>query len=420
MQVEAQVSNQAVKGRAMDWFGGKSKDVPVDDGHQTGFDDFEVRLGDIIRGERATMGKSLLDVQRELHIRATYIAAIESGDLSAFEAPSFIAGYVRSYARYLGMDPDWCYQRFCAETNFAINPDLERSTPTRPRAEMSGTSELSQGLLSRTRLAEGPEPFWRSMDYGAVGSVAVVLALVLGLGFGGWTVLKEVQRVQLAPADQPPEVMAELDPVIANAVPRMDSVELGANLPTVRGADDVNAQTVLPGDTAQGVVRSYQPEALDAPIMVSRDGPIGAIRPVQEQVLPDDISQAVGLALNNAAAPEIQVLREGPPQLEVLAVRPSWIRVRAADGTVLFEKVLDAGERYTVPQTEEPAILRAGNSGSVYLLVDGQPYGPTAPGAQVVDRIALTPEAVTESFSTADLSGDQDLRSFVNVAEVQP
>lgn len=404
----------------MDWFGGKSKDVPVDDGHQTGFDDFEVRLGDIIRGERATMGKSLLDVQRELHIRATYIAAIESGDLSAFEAPSFIAGYVRSYARYLGMDPDWCYQRFCAETNFAINPDLERSTTSRPRTEISGTSELSQGLLSRTRLAEGPEPFWRSMDYGAVGSVAVVLALVLGLGFGGWTVLKEVQRVQLAPADQPPEVMAELDPVIANAVPRMDSTEIGAILPAVRGADDVNAQTVLPGDTAQGVVRSYQPEALDAPIMVSRDGPIGAIRPVQEQVLPDDISQAVGLALNSAASPEVQVLREGPPQLEVLAVRPSWIRVRAADGTVLFEKVLDAGERYTVPQTEEPAILRAGNSGSVYLLVDGQPYGPTAPGAQVVDRIALTPAAVTESFSTADLSGDQDLRSFVNVAEVQP
>ena len=29
------------------------------------FDDFEMRLGDIMRGERATMGKSLLDVQRE-------------------------------------------------------------------------------------------------------------------------------------------------------------------------------------------------------------------------------------------------------------------------------------------------------------------------------------------------------------------
>ena len=41
-----------------------------------GFDAFELRLGDVMRGERATLGKSLIDVQRELKIKATYIAAI--------------------------------------------------------------------------------------------------------------------------------------------------------------------------------------------------------------------------------------------------------------------------------------------------------------------------------------------------------
>jgi hypothetical protein len=110
MVILALMGRLSVKGRAMNWFGSKPKTDPEGGFQPAGFDDFEVRLGDIIRGERATMGKSLLDVQRELHIRATYIAAIESGDLSAFEAPSFIAGYVRSYARYLGLDPDWCYK----------------------------------------------------------------------------------------------------------------------------------------------------------------------------------------------------------------------------------------------------------------------------------------------------------------------
>lgn len=418
MQVDALVSKQAVKGRAMDWFGSKPKNEPADAGQQAGFDDFEVRLGDIIRGERATMGKSLLDVQRELHIRATYIAAIEAGDLSAFEAPSFVAGYVRSYARYLGMDPDWCYRRFCLETNFAINADFDRSQPSKVIAQPSVSGDLSQGMLSRTRLADGPDPLWRSLDYGAVGSVCVVLALVAGLGFGGWTVLKEVQRVQLAPADQPPTVMADLDPVVTGAVPQAERAS--ALVPSAQTG--AMARTALPGDTVTGVVRTYQPEALSAPIMVSRDGPIGAIRPEPDNADSDDINQAISLALNEAAgpAPSVQVRGDGLPQVEVLAVRPSWIRVRASDGTVLFEKVLDAGERYAVPQTEEPAILRAGNSGSVYLLVDGQPFGPTAPGAQVVDRIALTPDAVTENYTTADLSGDQDLRSFVNVAEIQP
>ena len=57
-----------------------------------GFDDYPVKLGDLMRGERATLGKSLLDVQRDLRIKATYIAAIESTDPSVFSTPGFIAG----------------------------------------------------------------------------------------------------------------------------------------------------------------------------------------------------------------------------------------------------------------------------------------------------------------------------------------
>ena len=71
-----------------------------------GFDDFDISLGDVMRGERATMGKSLLDIQRELKIKAAYIAAIENADPTAFETQGFVAGYVRSYARYLGLDPE--------------------------------------------------------------------------------------------------------------------------------------------------------------------------------------------------------------------------------------------------------------------------------------------------------------------------
>ena len=90
----------------------KSEDMAGDG--PRGFDDFTLKLGDVMRGERATLGKSLLDVQRELRIKASYIAAIENCDPSAFDTPGFIAGYVRSYARYLGMDPDECYAEFCA------------------------------------------------------------------------------------------------------------------------------------------------------------------------------------------------------------------------------------------------------------------------------------------------------------------
>ena len=58
-----------------------------------------------MRGERATLGRTLLDVQRDLRIKAAYIAAIENADPAVFPNPSFIPGYVRSYARYLGPGP---------------------------------------------------------------------------------------------------------------------------------------------------------------------------------------------------------------------------------------------------------------------------------------------------------------------------
>ena len=83
-----------------------------------GFDDYEVRLGDLLRGERATLGKSLMDVQRELRINANYISAIENCDYGAFETPSFVSGFVRSYARYLKLDQEQVYRQFCEESGF--------------------------------------------------------------------------------------------------------------------------------------------------------------------------------------------------------------------------------------------------------------------------------------------------------------
>ncbi len=41
----------------------------------------------------------------------------------------------------------------------------------------------------------------------------VLVALISGLGYGGWTVLQEVQKVQFAPVEQTPVVVSDLDPL---------------------------------------------------------------------------------------------------------------------------------------------------------------------------------------------------------------
>jgi hypothetical protein len=285
--------------------------------------------------------------------------------------------------------------------------DLGRGTSLRKVDAAAPVRDFNPGVLGRSQLAARQEPIWAQLNLHAIGSVTVLIALIAGLGYGGWTVLQEVQRVNLVPADQPPAVLADLDPLVSGAAPRMRD---GDGPALLLG----QAAPVAPSQ-AQGVVRVYRPEALEAPVMVARDGPIAAINPNGAEAAPViDTSDAIAAALG-----DVRVTSDGPPMVEVLAVRPSWVRVRSADGTVIFEKILDAGERYAVPAAEAAPILRAGNSGSVYLLVDGQPFGPLAPGAAVVDQVALSADAVTERFTLADLSGDRDLETFVAVARAE-
>ena len=114
----------------------------------------------------------------------------------------------------------------------------------------------------------------------------------------------------------------------------------------------------------------------------------------------------------------MQVTDAPAPEVVLFAVRPSWVRVRAADGTVIFEKILDSGEEYILPATEEPPTLRAGNSGSLYFLVNGTAYGPAGPGATTASNVVLSANALLGDYTVADLSSDPDLAEIVNYAEV--
>ncbi len=380
------------------------------------FDDFELRLGDLMRGERATLGKSLLDVQRELKIKATYIAAIENADVSAFETPGFVAGYVRSYARYLGMDPEESFQRFCTEANFAVAHGMSAAASTKLISASRNRADYDDPLANpNATFVPRAESVMAQVEPGAVGSIAVLLALIAALGYGGWSLLQEVQRVQLAPIDEAPTVVAEIDP--------LGNVSAGPSL--VRSApkpDEASvAAAVEAGVAADPLDRLYRPKALDVPVLTARDGPIAAINPRETGALAvaEGTDAAIEAALGEALDDEIQVVAEAKPGVEVLAVRPSWVRVSSADGTVLFEKILDAGERYSVPPLETAALFRTGNSGSIYFVVNGQTFGPAAPGANVVSNISLSADSLSTTFAAADATADEDLAKFAT-AQAEP
>ncbi len=373
-----------------------------------GFDDFDLRLGDLMRGERATLGKSLLDVERELRIKASYVAAIENADPSAFDTPGFIPGYVRSYARYLNMDPDKSFAAFCAESGFstAHGMSAEASSVRKPQqAVQKRSARPVDPLMSpNTPFAPAKESMFSRVEPGAIGSVLVLVGLITALGYGGWTVLTEVQRVQFAPVENTPDVLADLDPLdTAGQVTPEDRDVAGNFEPPV--VDD-------------RLDRLYRPEALDVPVMVARDAPISTLDPSQVGTLrPDmpraDRSSAFELARKPESLPSPQVVEDPLPGLRVVAVRPSWVRVRAADGSVIFEGIMNAGDTYDVPKTEEPPTLRAGESGAVYFAVNGKHYGPAGPRGAVTSNLPLEAEGLSAVYEVADIEQDEDLLRYV-------
>lgn len=377
--------------------GWRASPSTTEDDKPKGFDDFDLRLGDLMRGERATLGKSLLDVQRELKVKATYVAAIENCDVSAFETQGFVAGYVRSYARYLGMDPDWAYAKFCREANFTMAHGMSAAaSPAQISKARNKTPDFGDPLANpNATFVPRAESVFSRIEPGAVGSLLVLLGLIGGLGYGGWSVLQEVQRVQLAPVDQAPQVIAEIDP--------LGNVQAAA--PLVRSAPEAQADSDPIGALAANTTvparsdRLYRPQALDLPVLTSRDGPIAAINPVRGT---EPVVQEQDVAAADVAEAEVQVVASNVNSVELLAVRPSWVRVSSADGTVLFEKILDSCERYTVPLLQDAPLLRTGNSGAVYFTVNGKTFGPSAPGAQVVKNVVLTAEAVQEKYPTVE------------------
>jgi len=358
-----------------------------------GYDNFEVTLGDQMRGERATMGKSLLDIQRDLRIKATYISAIENCDLSAFQAPSFIAGYVRSYARYLEMDPDECFVRFCEESGFGgVHSDIKSSSLAAKSAvtlktpvPSRNTDPIAQSRFSRSsRYAEWTSNFSLS----ALGSAIVLAILIVGLGYGSWTVLQEVQRVQFLPVNQTPVVTSDLIELSAGTTGQSATVVTIKQPPSIRTSD---------------LVQLYRPEELEMPQMVARDAPISSIDAGrfgayahQQTSIPARVASS---PLDESGSPRAVVKK--PPPVDLVALKAAWVRVYFEDGSVLFEKILDAGESYRLPENVQNPLLRAGNAGSVFVKIGDIAHGPVGNPGGVVRGIDLNRESVTEALALA-------------------
>jgi cytoskeleton protein RodZ len=83
-------------------------------------------LGERFRVAREARGLSLSEVSDQIRIRSVYLAAIEEERWSAIGAPVYVRGFLRTYARFLALDPEEIVTAFNAE----IAPPEQSPEPT--------------------------------------------------------------------------------------------------------------------------------------------------------------------------------------------------------------------------------------------------------------------------------------------------
>ena len=198
-------------------------------------------LGDEFRVAREARQLSLSDVSEQIHIRSVYLQSIENEEWSVIAAPVYVRGFVRTYARFLGLDPE----RAVAQFNASIG-----ELAARPH------ENVPLGSIDRPRR---PSP-WLFV----AGIAALVLVIFVGYRWFQFqqnagqssTVAEVTAPPSTAPSSQASASEATAAPAKPAVAPTAKTIELSVTAPSwllVR----VDGAQVLEGIMPAGTRKSF-------------------------------------------------------------------------------------------------------------------------------------------------------------------
>jgi cytoskeleton protein RodZ len=301
-------------------------------------------FGENLRREREMRGVSLEEISSATKISLRFLEAIEREDFSKLPGGIFSRSFIRSYARYLGLDEE----RVVAEYQLAAQPqadfDLHR---------MAAGKSSSGRPTARTPL------------------IATLVAVVLLAG--GYALFRYASRAGEAPAPPPPApVETPKPPALPTVLTPTTSGEATA-VPRVNPA----AGGVTPG-TAPGTPTATAPGA--TPNL--QGGPAAGVNPAAQS------SPQTGNPPGTKPAADTDLV------LQVAASDRAWVAVDA-DGKTVLQRVLNPDEVETV-RAHKSFDVTTGNAQAVILTLNGETLKPLGRRGEV-KSVHLTREDLKNS-----------------------
>lgn len=337
--------------------GERSQRVELREADEENFDSVAT-VGHALRSARLARGDDVATVSRALRIRRDHIEAIEDGRLEALPGRAYAVGFVKSYARYLGLDAAACAERY--------------------KREMAGRSDAAPQIgppppeLASSRMPSG----WTIM---AVLVVGVVL-------YGGWHLARTADVLtSQAVAPVPPRLVAP--PSGSAAAPRpshLRQAPLSASTPAPVANSPTPAAVASTAAVPAAVAGAHTPTAAST----SKEP---ALAPPRQPAASDSAA--------NGQPTQPQGLAYGAKNVNsrvVLHVRSdTHLLVQGPDGTVYINRILHPGDSYRVPDVVGLS-LTAQDGGAVSLELDGQNMGAVGKAGAMADALSLDPQAIVD------------------------
>ncbi|WP_419711891.1 RodZ domain-containing protein [Pseudomonas sp. NFX224] len=314
-----------------------------------------VNPGETLRQARESNGWSLAEVALKLNLTTTSLSNLEAGAFDKLPGHTFARGYIRAYAKLLGMDQAVLVQQF------------DQSTGT----DSQGSSVHSLGRIE--------EPVRVSHTILRIVSLLLLVA-VIGGGFVWWqdqTSLRTKDLIGLTPehvevegADGTTQIHPLDEPEDQAVAEGQAEGATALALPQAETSAEAPAETQATAPAVAPVAPTTQAPAAPvhsaAPVVATPATPAPAVPAVPAPVVTAPVTPSAPAPAPVAAAP---VAGQGQVQIQFTA--DCWTQVTDGSGKVLFSGLKRKGDNVSV-SGKPPFAVRLGYARGAQVSYNGQ------------------------------------------------
>jgi cytoskeleton protein RodZ len=138
-------------------------------------------FGENLRREREMRGVTLEEISAATKISVRFLQCVENEDFAKLPGGIFVRSFIRSYARYLGLDEEALLAEFQLLTKDKTGTDLSRLVASRPAPQRR------------------PRSAWRAI------ALTIAVAGLLAAGFTLWRRSRQLRIVRLSASEAVPQ-----------------------------------------------------------------------------------------------------------------------------------------------------------------------------------------------------------------------